>query len=243
LSFGPAGSGKTTAWLDIAKWSARTGSPARFFVLDTDFSVGRMVGSYPEIHNTLDLSTGYDWKDYELFQKRVLQHATADDWVIVDFVGAAWSAVQESFVQQVFHQDIGNYFLQARKTLSAGAALDGWTDWSVINNMYYQWVRPLLFKGRYHVYATAQTDQLSSDKKPTEDSQTRGLLLPFGVKPKGQKELVYQFHTLLLTGRDPRTGTRTITSIKDRERTEVSGQAVNSFTLDYLKAIAGWELA
>lgn len=246
LAFGDPGSGKTTNWLDIAKWSVRTSAPARFFVLDSDFAVDRMLPSYPEITPYVSLHTGYDWTDYMAFQKFVLQHATPDDWVIVDFIGAAWAVVQTYYIEQVFHQDIGNYFLQARKDLAKDskslAALDGWVDWSVINPLYKQWVQPLLFKGRYNVYATAQADQLSSDKKPTEDAQTRSLLLRYGVKPKGQKELLYQFHTCLLTGRDPRSGARTITTIKDRERVEVSGQVVNSFTLDYLKAIGGWDL-
>lgn len=246
LAFGSAGSGKTTAWLDIAKWSVRTGSDAVFYVLDTDFSVGRMIPSYPEIVPYVHLSTGYDWNDYMAFLKLVLKSARPQDWVIVDFIGAAWATVQTYYVEQVFHQDMGNYFLQARKNLDAKAsslaALDGWVDWSVINPLYKQWVQPLLFKGRYNVYATAQADQLSGDKKPTEDAQTRATLLQYGVKPKGQKELLYQFHTVLLTGRDPRSGARTITSVKDRERTEVSGKVVKSFTVDYLKDVGGWEL-
>lgn len=246
LAFGPAGSGKTSNWLDIAKWSVRTKSPARFFVLDTDFAVERMLISYPEIIPYTSITTGYDWQDYVTFQKFVLTNATPDDWVIIDFMGSAWDVVQQHFVEEVFKKDIGDYFLQARKELSSGsknlAALDGWTDWSVVNGLYRQWVNPLLFKGRYNIYATAKSDQLSGDKKPTEDAQTRALLLPYGVKPKGQKDLPYQFHTLLLTGRDNRTGDRTLTTIKDRERSEVKGLAVSSFTMDYLKGVGSWEL-
>lgn len=246
LTFGPAGSGKTTAWLDIAKWSVRTKAPSRFFILDTDFSVARMITSYPEIAPYCSISTGYDWHDYTQFLTLVLREATPADWVIIDFIGSAWDVVQQHFIEEVFHKEIGDYFLQARKTLAKGdkalSALDGWTDWSVVNGLYRQWVNPLLFKGQYHIYATAKSDQLSGDKKPTEDAQTRSLLLPFGVKPKGQKDLPYQFHTLLLTGRDARTGTRTLTTIKDREREEVRGLEVGSFAMDYLKGVGSWEM-
>lgn len=239
LTFGPAGSGKTTAWLDIAKWSARTNSPAKFYVLDTDFAVERMLTTYPEIVPNVEVYSGYDWNDYIKFQKHVLTHAKAGDWVIIDFIGSAWDAVQQYFTEQVFKQDIGTYFLQARK--EGQKALEGWTDWSVINPLYKQWVNPLLFKGRFHVYATAKSDELSSDKKPTESKDIRSMFLPYSVKPKGQKDLPYPFHTLLLTGRDAR-GTRTLTTVKDRERTEVKGLVLNSFTVDYLKGIGGWEL-
>jgi AAA domain-containing protein len=246
LAIGPAGSGKTTNWLDIARWHARTKSPAKFHVGDTDFAVDRMLSGYPEVIPSINLTNLYDWPDYVSFMKTVTTQATPDDWVIVDFIGSAWQAVQQHYTEQVFHKEMGDYFLQARKELDKKAsslnALEGWTDWSVINALYRQWVNPLLFRGRYHVYATAKSDQLSSDKKPTEDAQTRSLFLPYGIKPAGQKDLPYQFHTLLITGRDGR-GTRTLTTVKDREREEVKGLEVKSFTVDYLKKIAGWEMA
>jgi hypothetical protein len=244
LLFGPPGSGKTTAWLDVAKWTARTKAPGRFFVLDTDFAVGRMLSSYREAQHIIDLHTGFDWADYESFKKTVMTQAGPNDWVVVDFIGSAWQAIQDHFVAEVHHQDIGSFFLQARKEMTGKglAALEGWVDYRVINAMYFQWLNPILFKGRWNIFATAKTDQLSSDKKPTEDSQTRSLLLPFGVKPKAQKDILYGFHTTILTGRDPRSGARTLTAIKDRERSETRGQVVNSFTLDYLKGVAGWEM-
>jgi AAA domain len=246
LTFGQAGTGKTTSWLDIAKWSARTKSDSIFYVLDTDFSVARMLPSYPEVIPYVQLYTGFDWSDYSDFQKVALQQARPQDWIVIDFVGSAWQAVQQHFVEEVFHQDIGDYFLKARKELSKDdkslSVLDGWVDWSVINPLYNQWIRPLLFKCRSHLYATAQSDQLSSDRKPTEDPNLRSLLQPFGVKPKGQKELLYQFHTVLLMGYDPRTQQRLINTVKDRERSILQGHPIQSFTIDYLKSIASWEL-
>jgi hypothetical protein len=241
LIYGPAGSGKTTAWLDIAKWSARTKSDARFYVLDTDFAVDRMVASYPEIHPNIVIQTGYDWNDYMAFQRNVLANARPHDWVIVDFVGTAWEAVQQHYIEEVFNKDIGDYFLYVRKA-SNEKGLEGWTDWSVINGLYRQWFNPLIFKSRANVLCTAKATPLSSDRNPTEDTTTRQTFLRYGVKPQGQKDLQYPFHTLLITGRDAK-GTRTISTVKDREREEVSGLAVASFTLDYLKNIAGWEMA
>jgi AAA domain len=242
LAFGPPGSGKTTNWLDIAKWAEQTGSDSQFYVLDTDFSVDRMLISYPEISKRVHISVGYDWDDYSTFLHLVSNKATPADWVVVDFIGSAWATVQSYFTEQVFKQDIADYFLQARKELGANkslSTLDGWTDWSVINALYKKWVNPLLFKGRYHLYATAKGDSLSSDKKPTEDASTRQLFLPLGVKPVGQKDLAFQFHTVLLTNRSREA--RTITSVKDRERGELAGVPVKSFVMDYLVKVGGWK--
>jgi hypothetical protein len=243
LVFGPPGSGKTTGWLDIASYAEKTKSDSRFYVADSDFSVDRMLVGYPSLTDRILVSPVYDFPDYQAFATDVLNKARPNDWVILDFIGSAWPAVQSYFTEQVFNQDIGDYFLEARKELSKGSkslsALEGWTDWQVINALYRRWINPLLFKGQYHIYATCKGDTLSSPNRPTEDTATRQLFLPYGSKPVGQKDLPFQFHTVLLTGRT--NDNRTITAVKDRERQEVRGLEVKSFTIDYLIKVAGWK--
>lgn len=258
LAFGPAGSSKSTGWLNIAKFAALTKSTAKFYVIDTDFAVARMLSGYPTLTYSfigdpqftnpdamIQVYTCSEWREYVSALADIMMKAGPGDWVVVDFIGNAWTAVQEDFVMEVFHQDIGDYFLRVRKTLKDGAgslgALEGWVDWQVINPRYKGWCNKLLFKGRYHVYCTAKSDNLSSDKKPTEDAQTRSLFARYQVKPVGQKDLPYSFHTLLLTGRGP-NDTWTLTTVKDRERTEVSGLTIKNFATDYLVNIAGWSL-
>lgn len=246
LSIGDAGSGKTTNALNIARWLVRTKSQSRVYILDTDFAIPRMLTNYPEIVPIVKLYPCYDWTDYTKASKEILRLAKQTDWVVVDFIGSAWQAVQAYYAEQVFHQQLGNYFLEVRKQMDKDKhslnALDGWTDWQVINPLYRQWINPLLFKGQYHIYATAKADQLSSDKKPTETSRVRQLFSRFGIKPQGQKDLPFQFHTLLINGYDQRTKARTITAVKDREREEVSGLPITNFAIDYLKNVAGWKL-
>ena len=244
LVFGDTGSGKTTNALNIARWAARTKSPAHFYILDSDFAIPRMLTNYPEITDRITLYPCYDWPDYTKALGEVIKKAQPNDWLIVDFIGSAWQAVQSYFTTQVFKQTIGSYFLQVRKQLTDDkkslGALEGWTDWQVINALYKQWVNPLLFKGRYHLYATAKAATLSSDKKPTEEKDIRQMFLRYGIKPTGQKDLPYQFHTVLISGYDPRSSARTITTVKDRERNELSGLKVGNFAIDYLKGVAGW---
>jgi hypothetical protein len=242
---GPAGASKTTGWLNVAKFSAITKSDAQFYVLDTDSAVPRMMTGYPTIQDRVHISRGYDWSDYKAFLAKIQREARPQDWVIIDFIGNAWTAVTQSFVESVFQKDIGDYFLFARK--ADEKALEGWTDWNVINAMYRQWINPLIFKGNYHLYATAKSEPLSSDKKPTESAAVRSLFLPYGQKPAGQKELPFQFHTLLLAGKTTTPGTQqtnyTLTTVKDRERVELKGAEVKNFTTDYLVNVGGWKVA
>ncbi len=193
---------------------------------------------------TLIIYSAYEWNDYVRALRDIQMRARPGDWVSVDFIGTAWSAVQDHFAQEVFHKDIGDYFLQVRKELDKGAtslgALEGWVDWQVINPLYNKWANTLLYKGRYHIYATAKSENLSSDRKPTEDAQTRAMFARYQVKPVGQKFLPFQFHTVLLSGRSG--DKRTITAVKDRERPEADGLEVKNFTTDYLVNVAGFKL-
>lgn len=257
LVYGPAGTSKTTGFLNIARMSQATQSPSRFYVLDSDFAMDRMLTGYPELtfsifgdanysnpDSRLHIFPVFDWRDYERAIREIQLRAKPHDWVSVDFISTAWTAVQEHYVNEVFHQDIGQYFLKVRKDLDKDAkslgALEGWVDWQVINPLYRKWVNTLLYRGRYHVYATAKADNLSSDRNPTENAQVRQLFLRFQSKPVGQKDLPFQFHTVLLTGR--RDNNWTLTTVKDRERFEASSLTVRNFTNDYLVDIAGWSL-
>lgn len=265
LCYGPAGSGKTTNLLNIAKFSYLTKSDAIFHVMDSDFAMDRMLSGYPDLPYAiwndpnfpitpaarLIIYPVFTWREYTAALDTIQRSAQPQDWVTVDFISNAWTSVQEHFVNEVFHQDIGAYFLQVRKDLSKDAkslgALEGWVDWQVINPLYRGWVNKLLFRGRYNVYCTAKADALSSDKKPTEDAATRQMFLRFGVKPVGQKDLPFQFHTVLYTTRTVQPGTnepvRTITAVKDRERPECEAVVVKNFTNEYLVNVAGWKMA
>lgn len=264
LIFGPGGSGKTTNFLNIAKFAQLTKSDAKFFIMDSDFAMDRMLTGYTEIpfgiwndpqfpiteQSRIIVLPVFTWREYMAAMDFISRYARPQDWVSVDFISNAWSAVQEHFAMEVFNQDIADYFLKVRKTLKDSdkslSALEGWTDWQVINPMYKKWVNQLLFRGRYNIYCTAKSDNLSSDRKPTEDAQTRQLFLRFGVKPVGQKDLPYQFHTVLYSSKVVNPATqkveRTISAVKDRERPEVDGVTVNNFTQDYLVNIARWSL-
>jgi hypothetical protein len=239
LDLGPAGSGKSTNFLHIAQMCAITGTNNRFWIGDSDFAMERMLIDYPAIHPFVSLDSLYDWDDYVRFGQKVIANAKPGDWICIDFVGSAWKTVQEYYVQQVFNRGIGDYFLAARK--KEVAELEGWVDWSVINPLYQQWIMPILFKCQAHLFCTAKSEALSDSRRPTEDKNTRALFLPFSVKPVGQKDLPFQFHTLLVSDRDF-NGTRLISTVKDRQRQEVRALPISNFAVDYLTNIAGWQV-
>ena len=176
------------------------------------------------------------------------------DWAIVDMADEAWTTVQNHFVSEVFDEDAGDYFLEVRKELHARGGkskvdgktatsimpegLSGWVDWVVINKLYNDWIRPIVYQVPCHVYATTKVDRIDRREK---DSEILMLFGDLGVKPTGQKKLGHQMHTvlLLIPGKDGWM----VTTAKDRAgRPYFKKAPFVSFYYQYLVAKAGWSI-
>jgi hypothetical protein len=241
---GPFGAGKTTAWLNWAKWAHETGSPMKFYALDTENALDAFLEPGSQ-YEKLDFRQGgnvewvqvHEWLEYTAAVNVFADKLTRDDALVVDFISPAWEAVQNFYVEEMFHQDSDEYFLEARKNLKGGNPLDGWKDWQYINRLYKGWINKVLYKTPGHKYFTAQADAI----RDTDDRGLRAIFGAHGVRPKGQKELGHQTHTVLLGSVSARSGI-SLTTIKDRERERLSDLTITDFTIDYLVNIAGWTL-
>ncbi|HUW56761.1 MAG TPA: AAA family ATPase [Planctomycetota bacterium] len=243
LVMGGFGTGKTSDWLNIAKWSKETGSDARFYVLDTDASVSHMLtvpgGQYEGLDNVV-LYECFDWMEYVgALKASIAAHRPGLDWIVVDFVGTAWEAVQEYYVQERYQaDDLAEFFMEQALARSSKAPLDGWKDWSVINRLYKSFQNALIHKHSAHLFLTSGVKVIGDN----EDRSVRALFGPHGVRPVGQKHLGHIPHTVLYA-QAIRPGEIFVTTIKDRERRILDGTVQQGeFALDYLVNVAGWKL-
>lgn len=233
LMLGSWGTGKSEAWCSIAKWT-----PGKIFVLDTDNAIDRLV----EGQAWEDKVHGYDlvsWEDYTSSMEDAMKLATRDDWLVIDMVDKAWEEVQNYYIQQAFGKDAATFFLQWKTDAGKGSPLAGeyGANWQVINKLYSGFIGKVArFPG--HVLACTPVDSINRDQeKSKEVLDTYGR---FGCKPRGQKALGHQFHTLLLAGH--KGNDYIYTTIKDRKRTELKGEVVTDFVTSYLVKVAGWKL-
>lgn len=277
LSIGVTGSGKSFQWLKLARVLKPTG--AKFRVLDTDNDIMYMLQTQfpellPENGGNVYVHPAFDWPEYKEGVKWIQQRGLKpeeltrmdkhlvsayktpmklNDWVVVDKANNAWQRVQDYFVQEVFGEDMGDYFLHVRKQLYergdksksgkpatsiAREALDGWKDWSVINKLYDDWILPIIYKVHCHVYATSDVEKVERDEK---DPEILSLFGDLKVKPAGQKRLGGQMHTIFLLL--PGTENWYITTIKDRaNRPYFKKVQLTSLYMQYLVAKAGWDI-
>lgn len=175
------------------------------------------------------------------------------DWVVVDKSNNAWKTVTDYFVTEVFGEDTGEYFLQVRKKLWAAGdigksgkkavstmleGLDGWKDYAVINKLYGDWINPIVYRVKCHVYATADVDQLDKNEK---DPEILSLYGDLRIKAAGQKAIGGQMHTILLL--IPGKDRWLVTTVKDRSgRRYFEKTPLTDLYTQYLFFRAGWPL-
>lgn len=235
LAFGPSGTGKSSAYLSIA----RKCPDSTFYVLDSDFAIERMLENENLPNVTHRLVT--DWEGYVEGTKEFQKLMKPDDWLVIDFISTAWEAVQGYYIEQIHGKDMDSFFLEARKKKAKGNPLEGDTDWGVINKLYKAWMNILLANTPGHIFCTAQAKAIG-DRDDAAVKQTYAIV---GSRPEGQKNLAHSMHTVLLMGR-VRMGEYHLTTVKDRARKEVEKLAIGEtvgFAGAYLMPIAGWRPA
>lgn len=229
LAVGPAGVGKSSAYLSIA----RKCPESTIYVLDSDYAIERMLEN--ENLSNVEHRLVTDWEGYVEGVKDFQKKMTADDWLVIDFISGAWDAVQSYFVDQIHGKDLDAYFLEARKKKAKGNPLEGDTDWGVINKLYKAWLNILLGGTPGHIFATAQAKALGD----RDDPSVKQMYGAVGVRPEGQKHLGHSFHSVLLFGKT-RLGEYNFSTVKDRARREVERAPMAEFATSYLLPIAGW---
>jgi hypothetical protein len=252
LVMGSPGTGKSWNWLKMAEELPHS----RFRCLDTDNAIPYMLETqFPHLKaengGNVEVYPAFDFPEYREGLGWVLDRATDIDWTIVDMADNAWSSVQRYFVTEVFQENMGDYFLEARKKLREvektpksmktpksimPEVLRGWLDWPVVNKLYDDWILPLIFRLRGHLYVATKIQALSSE----DDQVTRELFGIFGVRPSGQKHLGHQMHSIFLFNKG--SDGWYITTVKDRaNRPYFERVRLESFYYQYLVAKAGWK--
>lgn len=270
LTLGIGGVGKSAKLLDIA----RKCRDVTFYVWDNDNSYERLLFTqYSDIAerepvNVADSGLGYalgnvvirnadpaNWVDLLIWTDLVKKHCkpnkrnSSDDWMVIDSFTPTWQAVQSWFTEQIFGDDLADYFMTVRKEKEEFnsrakesdkkktlGAFEGFMDWSVINPQYGKLYSRLL-NMPCHWYITAEQDKVSSDDGP----EIEKLFGAYGVKPKGQKSLGHRPMTVLILTKT-RRGQYKMTTVKDRGREEVEEAEMGDFTVDYLRNLAGWKM-
>jgi hypothetical protein len=238
LVFGLPGSGKSYSWLSTALAYPNK----KFYVIDTDSAVERMMTTEFTGLKNIELYSAPDWLSCCKALDTIKTKITSNDWLVIDLLCSTWSMVQNYFVSEIFRKDAGDYFLQIRKEMKAGSSslsvLKGWTDWVTINRMYEDFINLACYQLPCNVFFCCKASKLNAE----DDAETKDVFSQFGCLPGGEKKNIYRVHTVLLLAHDKHN--YYLTTVKDRGRIRVENMALTpeaNFAVKYLQMIAGWE--
>lgn len=231
LLLGGPGTGKSFGAYKLAKAMSKGVT----YVIDNDFSWGRMFEVEGDINSDLTEVYSDDWAYFMDKLEAIVEASTSDDVLIIDSITPTWQAVQDWYAGEIFGKSLDQFFLDARKQMSGNKVegFDGWKDWSVINKVYGRMYHLLnRFKG--HVILTAEAEPVTAETDP-ELKKVYGR-----VKHRGQKSLPHRVNTILQLAKT-RQDEYSFTTVKDRNRMRMEETPYGEdLSIAYLIGVAGW---
>ena len=121
-------------------------------------------------------------------------------------------------------------------------ALEGWTDWNVINKLHNDdFIIEVCYENPGHVFMTTSTSLVQPGSK--EDIDIKAFYGDSSIRFEGQKHNIWRAQTKLITkqvghGKDRHYLVNTF--LKDRGREHLEEYEWSDMYYDYLVNIAGW---
>ena len=239
LVIGTWGAGKSYCAVDLAQ-SPRRNPETHIQVIDTTFEAERNF-----IGCEVDIATVESWDDYMKAIRKFRATAKPQDWLVIDRGDAVWDAAQSGYTEKAHGTSIDEWFIGYRKEHESGNAFAGdyGIHWGAIKRMYGAFMSEMMkYPGNVLVTAKAETvTHPNSQGRGGDPEPIRQEYGKFGVKPAGEKNLGFMFHTvLLLAERKPEQWV--FTTIRDRGREQQKQKEMTGFVVSYLVGVAGWKL-
>jgi len=255
--YGPPKIGKTHLFFTIAKWHQDLGSDAIFYGVSSDTSY-EVLSMNPEF----DHLTNIKWADVVHYQdyldaaRDYSQIMRPHDWLSVDLMSDAWPSVQDEYARITTIKAGGNLEDMGDLWATSGSTeeypIAGW-EWQMPNARYRILANNILLRCPGHlflVYGQKELMQDSGSGRSGESKQSKEMFGHIGLKPAGQKDDPFRYHTILhvdgngemaqkISTAGERWGYREWLGQK-MSNGSVRDEAIDDFFMDYLVKVAGW---
>lgn len=181
----------------------------------------------------IDLSVAFEWHELEAIRERYEREVKPNEWIMIDRMDLTWPMVQRWYTRKKYDEELAVLMLkkaqEIKKSFMVAPRFDQ-GSWQVINEAYETFVLTILYKLRCNVVMTAGI-QGADENSPMD------LFGGLGIKPRGQKELGHQPHSVFLLRQLKEKGQLiwTITTGKDLPKRErFDGMPIWDFAIQYL---------
>lgn len=249
MATGAEKSGKSSAWLSIARLAQLSGSDAQFRVVESDDSWQRLYETeYPELTNVTSQLV-LSWPDYPSVTKKFIEASKPGDWIICDLHNTAWEAVQTWYQQEIYGDDPETYFTEIRKALgdpkkAAPEVTENSIDWIYVNKIYKAWAQDFFYRNPAHIFLCSAAHKIDSREK---NEEVKNLFGGLGMKPAGQKDTLYHVQSILYFSKAKKGADYLyrVTTVGDRGReplkgAEITNEVGSDFASTYLLGPGKW---
>lgn len=254
LTFGVNSAGKTRSWTTIRKWYEITETEGHFYVLATEtdqvlrtaegyldgtpgnnFFSNLTISGYDSANNVWTPETPTTYDTLVAATQKILADAQPGDWVIVDSIGLAQTWARDVWFGAEKGMSYRDFVGSGRKMKEVKPA-----DWDTMAGLYKDWYAPI--RDSYlHKFAVARMAEIRPEGEwADKDKNILRMFGPHGVKPDGEKNLGFDWQSVLLCNR-ARDGWR-ISTVDDPEREYLDDKPIADFVTDYLMPVAGWSV-
>jgi hypothetical protein len=246
LVTGQAGSGKSECAARVADQLRVSESPAkvRWINCDTRGTVERVNERWDDWDSNIEHIDAHDWASLRTATDLFLMQAKPDDWLIIDSMERAWEWVRDAYVDQRERKAGRIPDFSSDPFATVNDDISGPEYNTQINPAYARWIMPILNECPAHLLLTSPAQPIriaQGERGWGDDKQIIEEFGRFGVRPSGQKNLLFQVHTALLTKHTAQG--YTVTSMKDRSRELLTDASMAlGFPTVYLASVAGWSL-
>lgn len=250
IVFGDYGSGKSQAWVDIARMLRLTKAPGKMHVLSTD------MGAYASTEQAKGWEENVVIKDIETFDemadavKTRRSSDSRDDWLVVDRSDTVWDAVQSSFALDVSGKDLDVWAVERLAAGEESPFSDGHgVSWGIIKRRYNEHFANQIMRYPGHVLLCAMSRDVATPNSSGKGGDGADVIEYYGrqgLRPSGEKHTGFLMHDIVLMGSKNVGSGKTLhkewvmTSIRARSRRLVTNQRVGNFVTDYLMPVGGW---
>jgi hypothetical protein len=241
--FGEGGSGKTTAILDMARHMP----DSQFWVQDTDVSYAYDRGLALEFQDVdergnVHVMLSSEWAEFVENNAKIKADGNpATDVIVVDNGTFPWQWVQDAHLQAQYGVDSDVFLSELRKQYKGdekgyAKALSEGMQWGIINKKFHKGFYKMFHDWRGHAILVTMAKTTKG-----ADDEALGQFRHHGAMPAGQKDVPYVMRTNILLA--PKGKDKWVMSTtKDQGRPKVEKVPLESFSMDYLVEIAGWNM-
>ena len=194
LLMGSPGTGKSQQLINIVNFVG-----TNVYVVDLEDKLSAML-ERTGIPKNMKLQTAFTWEELKADENsvfdQIMKQATPGEWIAIDRVDLAWSFVQKWYTENKYQQELADVMMEKAKGIKKSFMVAPRFDqgsWQVINAAYEGFITGILYRSRCNILLTCGIAEVDQNQSNPLDAYGN-----IRVKPRGQKELGHQPHSVFL---------------------------------------------